>query len=329
MYRRGCNMNLKEQLYVCTLAETGNLTQAAKQLFISQPALSLYVSNLENTMGIRLFDRIGKQFVLTQAGELYVENARPMLALKETFDSELLEIKNGQSERLRVGIQDIRSHFLTPAVLPTITEMYPSVKFIWNESNYAPMEQLLLNNELDIFFCNCNTLRKDFEYIPLIRDEVVFITRKDHPLTEYAVQRSDHVLPWIDLSLFQQERFILPFEGQSLRKYSNQLLKLNHVTPKNIFQLKKIFIIISLVNKGYGVGFSLTGYINWSKHIDSLGIYSVVDPPLTATFYAVYKKGRHLSPAASSLIELIKSSLDEQASSLLSSPSIPSASDVT
>ena len=68
-------MNLKEQLYVCTLAETGNITQAAKLLFISQPALSLYISNLENILGIRLFERIGKSFVLTQAGELYVEKA--------------------------------------------------------------------------------------------------------------------------------------------------------------------------------------------------------------------------------------------------------------
>ncbi len=91
-------MNLKEQLYVCTLAESGSLTQAAKQLFISQPALSLYISNLENTLGARLFDRIGKQFVLTQIGELYVETAAEMLRLKDHFDTEFSEIKNGQNE---------------------------------------------------------------------------------------------------------------------------------------------------------------------------------------------------------------------------------------
>ena len=111
-------MNLKEQTYVCTLADIGNLTQAAKQLYVSQPALSLYISNLENHLGVRLFERIGKQFVLTRAGELYVEKARQMLSLKNSFDTELSAIINGQTERLRVGMQDIRAHFLTPDILP-------------------------------------------------------------------------------------------------------------------------------------------------------------------------------------------------------------------
>lgn len=305
-------MNLKEQLYVCTLAETGNITQAAKLLFISQPALSLYISNLENILGIQLFERIGKSFVLTQAGELYVEKASQMLKLKESFDYGLSEIVNGQDERLRVGIQDIRSHFLTPIILPKMDKMYPRTKLVWMEGNYTPLEQMLLNNELDIFFCNCNTLCKDFEYIPLLNDEVVFIVHKDHPLCDNAQIFSGHTFPYINLKLFENERFLLLNESQSLRKYSSQVLKICNVCPKNIFLLKKIFIMINLVNIGYGVGFSLAGYIDRSAHSENLRIFSVVNPPVTATFYAVYKKGKHLTKAALSLIDMVKMSVNEQ-----------------
>ena len=305
-------MNLKEQLYVCTLAETGNITQAAKLLFISQPALSLYISNLENILGIRLFERIGKSFVLTQAGELYVEKASQMLKLKESFDYGLSEIVNGQDERLRVGIQDIRSHFLTPIILPKMDKVYPQTKLVWMENNYTPLEQMLLNNELDIFFCNCNTLCKDFEYIPLLNDEVVFIVHKDHPLCDNAQICSGHTFPYINLKLFENERFLLLNESQSLRKYSGQVLKICNVFPKNIFLLKKIFVMINLVNIGYGVGFSLAGYIDRSAHSENLRIFSVVNPPVTATFYAVYKKGKHLTKAALSLIDMVKMSVNEQ-----------------
>lgn len=313
-------MNLREQLYVCTLAETGSLTQAAKQLFISQPALSLFISNLENTMGIRLFDRIGKQFVPTCAGELYIKNALQMLELKGEFDTELSELINGQNERLRVGMQDIRSHFLAPTVLPKIVEMFPRTKFVWHELNYGHMEQMLLDNQLDLFFCNCKTLRKEFEYIPLLTDEVVFLAPKNHPLTAKAELRTGPSFPWIDLSLFQNERFILPAETQSLRKYSNQILKACGCSPKNIFPIRKIFVMISLINKGFGVGFSQVSYINWSRDLDNVSVYSVLDPPVTATFYAIYKKGRPLAPSATALLEMIRISLQKQVNDVMDVP---------
>lgn len=72
----GMIMNLKEQEYVCALAENGTITAAAKELFISQPALSIYINNLEKSLGVRLFERVGKQFILTYAGEQYVEKAK-------------------------------------------------------------------------------------------------------------------------------------------------------------------------------------------------------------------------------------------------------------
>ena len=56
-------MNLKEQQYVCVLAQCQNLTKAAQALFISQPALSIYINNLESNLGVKLFERIGKRFV--------------------------------------------------------------------------------------------------------------------------------------------------------------------------------------------------------------------------------------------------------------------------
>ena len=61
-------MNLKEQEYVCALAENGTITAAAKELFISQPALSIYINNLEKSLGVRLFERVGKQLSLPMRG---------------------------------------------------------------------------------------------------------------------------------------------------------------------------------------------------------------------------------------------------------------------
>ena len=82
-------MDLREQKYVCTLAELGNLTRAAERLYISQPALSIYITNLEKNLGTPLFDRSGKKFTLTYAGEQYVKRAEKMLELEREFNEEI------------------------------------------------------------------------------------------------------------------------------------------------------------------------------------------------------------------------------------------------
>ena len=81
-------MNLKEQQYIVTLAGCGSMTQAAKKLNITQPALSSYLAGVENSLGYPLFERTGKALRPTYLGELYLEKARKILALGEEFQQQ-------------------------------------------------------------------------------------------------------------------------------------------------------------------------------------------------------------------------------------------------
>ena len=80
-------MDLKEQKYVCTLAECKSLTRASERLYISQPALSLYINNVEKNLGAPLFERNGRKFELTWLGKQYVEKASQMLELERQFEA--------------------------------------------------------------------------------------------------------------------------------------------------------------------------------------------------------------------------------------------------
>ena len=72
---------------------------------ISQPALSIYINNLEKSLGVRLFERVGKQFILTYAGEQYVEKAKLILQLSHELDEKLKDITGNYSGRIRIGVQ--------------------------------------------------------------------------------------------------------------------------------------------------------------------------------------------------------------------------------
>ena len=103
-------MNLKQALYVKTIAETGSLTAAAKQLYISQPSLSQMLRTVEAESGIALFDRSMQPLRLTYAGEKYLEAAESMLLTEERLQKQFREIRNEQAGRLRIGISVSRAY---------------------------------------------------------------------------------------------------------------------------------------------------------------------------------------------------------------------------
>ena len=127
-------MDLKEQRYVCTLAKYQNITKAAKELYITQPALSIYINNLEKQLNTPLFERVGKQFVLTYAGERYVAKASEMLRLEQEFSEELKDITGNYTGRIRIGIQTRRSAWFLPPVIAAYEKEFPKVDVILQEA---------------------------------------------------------------------------------------------------------------------------------------------------------------------------------------------------
>ena len=98
-------MTLKEQNYVCALARCQSFSKAAEELFISQPALSIYISKLEKNLGAELFTRKDKKLVLTYTGKCYVEKAKKMLRLENEFTAQLAKIKGERAGLIRIGMQ--------------------------------------------------------------------------------------------------------------------------------------------------------------------------------------------------------------------------------
>ncbi len=303
------SLNLKEQQYVCTLAETGNLTRAAERLFISQPALSLYIRKLENALGVELFNRAGKRFTPTAAGQVYLENARRMLELRDRFNQELSDLRDGKAHRLRVGMQSIRATALSATLILRFLEVYPDVRLIWHDEVYQELEKLLLSDQLDLFFCNKQNNHEALEYVPLYEDEILFIVSKNHPLVPRDLPPLDAEPPTIDLNLFRNERFFLNTPSQSMRHYADIMLADAGFFPEKIFILRRIYTIISLINQGAGVGFVCKQYLLTSPHHDQIAAFRVHSQPLTVPFCAIYKKSTPLSPVAIDLCNWMRDQL--------------------
>lgn len=298
-------MNLKEQHYICTLADTGSMTQAANKLGISQPALSLYVSNLENTMGVKLFERIGRRLILTYVGELYTEKARQMLALKDLFDADLPSIIEGYKGRLRVGMQSFRSPHITPGLLKAFQNQYPNVEIVLQEGNYRFLEEMLLNNQIDLFFCNCTHRNENLEYISLRREPVLLAVPSDNANIHHAQRVSGSKYPWIDVNLFQGEQFILQYEGQSLRASVDQILQDTGMKPAKFLCVRSIGTSLRMTSEGMGVSFCNESYTTYFNLPKVPAFFCVGSHIHTTEFIAAYLKNRQLPGYASDLIRIL------------------------
>ena len=147
-------MNLKEQQYIVTLANYGNMTQAAKKLGVTQPALSSYLAGVENGLGFPLFERTGRRLIPTYLGEVYLEKARKILALGEEFQQQVGQVISGYQGRLRVGVPLRRAPQLIPSALKVFRRSYPNIDLSFQEGNQGALRKLLDQDQLDLMLCN-------------------------------------------------------------------------------------------------------------------------------------------------------------------------------
>ena len=160
-------MNLREQEYVLAIANYQTLKGAAEFLNVSPPTLSVFLSTLEHTLGVPLFNRFGKKFVPTEVGETYIRYAREMCFLNRQWEARLYDIKHGERGVLRLGLHPRRTTYLLPAALRELTIRHPSIDVKLYEGSSEELFHLLLDGEVDLIINNRPNPAPVLEFIPL------------------------------------------------------------------------------------------------------------------------------------------------------------------
>mgnify|MGYP002240044100 CR=1 FL=1 len=121
-------MNTRQLTYVLSIAETGNLSAAAKELGVSQPALSKYLAELEDELGTELFLRYKKQLYPTAAGKIYLEAATRIIGVKEQTYQIISELSNGYQKTLHIGVTPLRGSIAIAQIFNQFHRQLPQCK---------------------------------------------------------------------------------------------------------------------------------------------------------------------------------------------------------
>lgn len=299
-------MTLKEQLYVCTLARCKTISKASEELFISQPALSVYISNLEKYLNTKLFVRTGKEFVLTYAGEEYVKRATKMLEMKQEFDQLIQEINRDYTGRIRIGIQHRRAVSLLPKIMPVFMKEYPDVELEIVEGIHAELVEMYEKNKIDLFVGVFKDELMDAEYQTIANEQVLVVLPPDHPANAYAYALEKEPGPYLhlDMRYLDHETFILPTKAQSLRISIDRIMEEYQIVPGKVIELTYFETILALIESGIGIGFNREGYVSTMRNTLNVRYYRIGDNAYTSRIVVGWRR-RKLPEYTRRLVEII------------------------
>ena len=242
-------MDFKELEYFSTIVKCGNLTHAARQLYVSQPTLSKFLQKLEEDLGLVLFQRGSRRLKLTYAGQRYYAHVERILSQKREMDAEMTDILRSDRGVLYVGIPPFRCSFSLPKVLPIFHKEFPQVQFRIVEAPSAVLDQKLLNGEIDLAFYMSFERMTGLSYQVMHSDKMYAILSKGHPLEAKAAQSGEFSLEWL-----AGQTLLLQNRTQRQGQYILQELEKRHIQPAEILESSNIRAAAALAANGYGIG---------------------------------------------------------------------------
>ncbi len=167
-----------------TVAKRLSFTKAAAELYVTQPAVTKHIQELEHQFGTALFDRRGNQISLTAAGNVFLRHAETIMATYRQLEFDMNALKGEPGGTLRVGASTTVAQYVIPPVLARFHEQSADVAISLLSGNTERIEQWLLNDEIDLGLVEGRTHHSDIRYTPFVKDELVLICRADHPLAD-------------------------------------------------------------------------------------------------------------------------------------------------
>jgi DNA-binding transcriptional LysR family regulator len=203
-----------------------SFTQAARELYISQPAVTRHIKELENHWEIRLFQRQGNQIHLTNAGEIAYRQVGEILKLHKELEFELGNLKHKFSGLLRIGASSSISQYLIPAVLAAFHQRFPDIELSLDNGNSREIEQKIIRGDIDLGIVESHFSSSDLQYKNWMPDQLVVVASTEGKLAKKEKLNKSE-LTTIPIVLREPGSGTLEVIEQSLRKHGITMNNLN------------------------------------------------------------------------------------------------------
>ena len=278
-----------------SVAKHLNYTRAGEELNLSQPSVSIRIKQLENELGMKLFEQLGKKVALTDAGLLLVSHARRVIAAIEDAKQALEELQGLERGSLRIGASTTPGMYLIPQIIARFKERYPKIEVHLGIKDTKRVEEGVIRNEFDFGFVGGHLVGDEVDVVAWITDQLVLVVGPKHPL---AKKKS------IKVADLRKEKFILRELGSATRSTIASHLQRSNLAAHTVMELENPESVKKAVQSGLGIAFISKFAVEIELRAKTLVAVRIHGLDIRRELKIVHRKDKHLSRAAQTFISM-------------------------
>lgn len=288
-------------------ARHGSFTRAAEELFLTQPTVSMQIKQLTKSVGLPLFEQVGKRLYLTEAGRELFATCRQIFDTIAQFEMKVADLKGLKQGQLRLAVITTAKYFI-PRLLGPFCQLYPGIDIALQVTNHEGILERMGSNMDDLYIMSQVPEHLDVNCQPFLENPLIVIAPANHPL---ALEKN------IPIQRLADEPFIMREPGSGTRRSVQKLLDEHGVVVKVKLELGSNEAIKQAIAGGLGI--SVLSRHTLVTDTKDLTILDVEQFPIQRNWYMVYLAGKQLSIVARTyfeyLLEAAKQFADQTAGS--------------
>lgn len=286
-------MDLRQLKYFVCVARLGSVTRAAEQCFVAQPAMSVAIQNLEEELGIKLFERSHKRVTLSPTGAVFLQRAEDILRRVDDSVKEMADYRDIQRGVIRIGISPMLGALLFPYILSKFHAEHPLLELIVVEEGALTLKSLLEKGELDVGIMVASEKSPQLDMLSIVKSEILACMAPGNPL----VARDRIAIPRL-----RDQRLILFKEDTVSRRLVLQEFARHELVPDIVFSSNQIVTILRLIELGVGIGFLLKPLVQGHPGI----VCRRLARPLYLEAAVVWNRNRYVASPTQAFIDAIR-----------------------
>lgn len=308
--------------YIQMIAETKNISAAAEQLKISQPALSSQLKKLESALGTVLFDRTKQPLEITEAGKVYLDYALKHQALSREFMQQIADIEDLKAGKITIGGAASFNISYLPKTVAEFAQRYSGIDIEIVDGNIPEITNKALNGQVDIFIAPTIDLDDRLQYEELLQEKIFLCVPPQWKINNELADKEiglknimsgdyekNGEIKIVDFICFKDCPFILLKKDQHIGHTMSRLFKKYGFEPKKYVTAEQTMTSYGLTLAGVGISLMTESTIKNSNFKVCPKFY-MADPLICSRkIYAVYSKQKYLSKAARIFMTILKKNL--------------------